>query len=88
MLDAEKEKEPESGWTHGEWELGKRMVVEEESGEEVAVREVSLSNMSPSLFVYCIVLTCASIDPSIYLTILSICLSIYLSIDLSIYLSI
>ena len=49
VLDAEKEKEPESGWTHGEWELGKRMVVEEESGEEVAVREVSLSNMSPSL---------------------------------------
>ena len=38
----EAEKEPESGWTHGEWELGKRMVVEEESGEEVAVREVSL----------------------------------------------
>ena len=67
VLDVEKGKEPESGWTHGEWELGKRMVVEEESGEEVAVREVSLSNLSPSLCVYCL-----SIHPSIYLTMLSI----------------
>ena len=32
--------EEKGGWTHGEWEVGKRLVAEEESGEEVAVREV------------------------------------------------
>ena len=36
----------EGGWEHGEWELGKRMVTEEESGEEVAVREVIILNRS------------------------------------------
>ena len=36
----------DGGWEHGEWELGKRMVTEEESGEEVAVREVIILNSS------------------------------------------
>ena len=34
---------PEGSWEHGEWELGKRLVTEEEGGEEVAVREVRIS---------------------------------------------
>ena len=34
--------EPSSSWVHGKYEMGKRMVVADEStgGEEVAVREV------------------------------------------------
>jgi hypothetical protein len=39
-----KEEEEVSGWTHGEWELGKRLIAEEEGGEEVAVREVMLDS--------------------------------------------
>jgi len=33
------------GWQHSEWELGRRMVREDQSGEEVAVREVLLDSM-------------------------------------------
>ena len=48
LLQTEEEiaaqKSEEGGWTHGEWELGKRLVAEEESGEEVAVREVMLDS--------------------------------------------
>ena len=34
-----------SGWQHGEWELGRRLVTEAINGEEVAVREVMLDSM-------------------------------------------
>ena len=34
-----------SGWTHAEWELGKRLVGEAVDGEEAAVRLSHLSNL-------------------------------------------
>jgi hypothetical protein len=39
------EGEVSTGWQHGEWELGRRLVSEAEGGEEVAVREVMLDSM-------------------------------------------
>jgi tetratricopeptide (TPR) repeat protein len=42
--EEEGEKNPDA-WQHSEWEMGRRMVRENASGEEVAVREVLLDSM-------------------------------------------
>lgn len=34
----------ESGWTHSEWEMGRRLVRETERGEEAALREIKLDD--------------------------------------------
>lgn len=36
---------PASGWQHAEWEMGRRLVAETDTGEEAAVREVLLDSM-------------------------------------------